>query len=383
MPQIRHRYVFPSTAARDAFVYSAAIDLNQWVEVLGSPPVTYQIAAVTPAGVATFAQLGGGGAPAAHAASHENGGSDEINVAGLSGLLADGQTPLAHAASHKSGGSDAIKLDALAAPTDVATLNASTSAHGLMPKASGSTTTFYRSDGTQATPGGVSGVPMWFPAAPPVSPSAQDDEFDSGSSVLNVKWSKWDVPGILTATNDTTKNMGKLVSTSNGTVRMTGIYQAVPGSEFAVYARIAFNYDGASGQGAIAALMIAGDLAGAPSTAGFHTIELDRVANSVFVRARTWTSYTTATTRATYSQMDACYFRIRANGTTVAMDFSVDGVGWTQIDTRTAAFTPANIGIALYNGDSGVSLTAYVDFFRVFAGAGSSAIGATEIGRYL
>jgi len=40
-----------------------------------------------------------------------------------------------HAARHKSGGADAIKLDELAAPTDVTTLNATTSAHGLLPKA--------------------------------------------------------------------------------------------------------------------------------------------------------------------------------------------------------------------------------------------------------
>ena len=32
-----------------------------------------------------------------HSARHENGGTDEISVLGLSGLLADGQTPLAHA----------------------------------------------------------------------------------------------------------------------------------------------------------------------------------------------------------------------------------------------------------------------------------------------
>lgn len=39
---------------------------------------------------------GGGGAPDPHAESHENGGTDEISVEGLSGLLADAQTPLAH-----------------------------------------------------------------------------------------------------------------------------------------------------------------------------------------------------------------------------------------------------------------------------------------------
>ena len=117
--------------------------------------------------------------PAAHKTSHQDGGSDEVSVAGLSGLLADAQTPLshthvagdvtgtavltadarlsdartplAHATSHKSAGSDAVKLDELAAPTDVTTLNATISAHGLMPKGTGSTATFYRSDMTQAS----------------------------------------------------------------------------------------------------------------------------------------------------------------------------------------------------------------------------------------
>ena len=39
----------------------------------------------------TWVQVGGGSAPGAHAATHENGGSDEISVAGLSGTLADAQ----------------------------------------------------------------------------------------------------------------------------------------------------------------------------------------------------------------------------------------------------------------------------------------------------
>jgi len=48
--------------------------------------------------------------------------------------LSDARTPTAHATSHKSGGSDPIKLDELAAPTDVTTLDVSTSLHGLIPK---------------------------------------------------------------------------------------------------------------------------------------------------------------------------------------------------------------------------------------------------------
>lgn len=46
--------------------------------------------------IAALSVGGGGGAPSAHATTHQNGGTDEINVAGLSGVLADPQTPAAH-----------------------------------------------------------------------------------------------------------------------------------------------------------------------------------------------------------------------------------------------------------------------------------------------
>lgn len=57
--------------------------------------------------------LADGQTPVPHAASHENGGADEISVAGLSGLLADAQTPTAHAASHENGGADEISVAGL------------------------------------------------------------------------------------------------------------------------------------------------------------------------------------------------------------------------------------------------------------------------------
>ena len=71
------------------------------------------------------------------------GGAASLNVGTTAGTVAagndsrftDARTPTTHATSHKSGGTDAIKLDELAAPTDVTTLNASTTAHGLAPKA--------------------------------------------------------------------------------------------------------------------------------------------------------------------------------------------------------------------------------------------------------
>lgn len=48
-----------------------------------------------------------------HSARHENGGADEISVAGLAGLLADAQTPTAHATSHQDAGTDEIDITGL------------------------------------------------------------------------------------------------------------------------------------------------------------------------------------------------------------------------------------------------------------------------------
>lgn len=69
-----------------------------------------------------------------------------------------GDPPAAHATSHQSGGSDAIKLDDLAAPDDNTDLDASTAKHGLMKRFPGGTTNFLRADGTfAAPPGGAAG----------------------------------------------------------------------------------------------------------------------------------------------------------------------------------------------------------------------------------
>jgi hypothetical protein len=66
---------------------------------------------------------------------------------------------LVHATRHKSGGADAIALDTLAVPTDITTLNASTSAHGLLQKLPGGTANFLRADGAfAAPPGGGAGA---------------------------------------------------------------------------------------------------------------------------------------------------------------------------------------------------------------------------------
>jgi len=79
-----------------------------------------------------------------------------------------------HATQHKSGGADAIKIDELAAPTDNTTLDATTSAHGLMPKFPG---TKQRLLGDKSWATGTFGISFMF---------------GDGSSVLSgeAKWAR-------------------------------------------------------------------------------------------------------------------------------------------------------------------------------------------------
>ena len=116
--------------------------------------------------------------PVSHASSHNAGGGDALAIDAVAGTgslrtlgtaataacagndsrLSDSRTPTAHATSHKSGGGDAVKLDELAAPTDVTTLDATTGAHGLLPKLGGGSTNYLRADGTWAAPPGSGGA---------------------------------------------------------------------------------------------------------------------------------------------------------------------------------------------------------------------------------
>jgi len=71
------------------------------------------------------------------------------------GVLIDDLPVGIHGSTHVSGGSDAIKLDDLSAPDDNTDLDATTSAHGLLPKLSGSSTDFLDGNGAFNTPSGA------------------------------------------------------------------------------------------------------------------------------------------------------------------------------------------------------------------------------------
>jgi hypothetical protein len=96
----------------------------------------------------TWANLKAAMSIAAHKISHENNGSDEINVAGLSGVLADAQTPAAHNQAASTINSGVFDPTRLPAPTLYA--------QGAMPAFDGVATHFYNGTGGLSIPAGGS-----------------------------------------------------------------------------------------------------------------------------------------------------------------------------------------------------------------------------------
>jgi hypothetical protein len=85
--------------------------------------------------------------PHTHTARH--GGTISHND--LSNVTANQHHAQDHNTRHQSGGADSIKLDDLASPDDNADLNASTTAHGLLPKLSGNANEVLTGAGTFVT----------------------------------------------------------------------------------------------------------------------------------------------------------------------------------------------------------------------------------------
>lgn len=121
---IPYQWEYANASARTGATGFVLSDIGKFSRQLDDNSV-WMLIAVTP----TWVALSGAVAP--HASSHENGGGDEISVAGLSGELADAQTPKTHASSHHSGGGDALAHQSI--------VGAGTNAHSAIDTHLGST----------------------------------------------------------------------------------------------------------------------------------------------------------------------------------------------------------------------------------------------------
>ena len=222
---------------------------------------------------------------------------------------------------------------------------------------------------------------QWSPLAPPAAPSAQDDEFTTGA--LDAKWGTWD-PGTVISSKSCVDDHLVIESAGNGGVRWAGIYQAVPGTEYAFYTRL--SVDCLANEIVEAALFVAQDIVGSPTTADFLNGEIYSAAlPAIGWLSRRWDAYNGSASGATSSvgyPIAGVYLRGRVNGSTVSFDYSMDGVSWYVLNPSVAfGSNPAYYGIAIMTQTNAITGRIRADFFRSFAGAGKSGRTATSLGR--
>lgn len=365
---------FADAAARDAHEY-AATDVGKIVQTGTGSGRRYWMVYNVEGGLASVREVAPGTIAFGSPVALSIGGSNSDGVA------------VTAARSDHTHALPAPKLDDLAAPDDNTDLNASTLKHGLMAKLTGSTTDFWRADGTFAVPPGTTPA-KWNPDLPPTSPHACDDEMLGGA--VDAKWGTWDPGSVVSAWSmDTTRKMLQAQSTTSAGQRVAGRYQAIPHSEFTIYTKPSLltdiDYATDTNQWVSAGLLVAGNIAGSPTTAPFFTAGLQYVTSSglQFGQSWAWSNYTTLGTNVERAGQ-FIYYRLRVNGIACFAECSCDGQSWLLIRSGNLGFTPAYLGLQLthYNNTVGINVQPRWQFFRCFSGAGSSAYNATSIGRY-
>jgi len=207
----------------------------------------------------------------------------------------------------------------------------------------------------------------WDPDAAPASPSALDDQFNTGA--LDGKWTEYDPD------NKSTWTVGdggaKATILTTATLTWNGIYQTLPAGDFSVWAKVA-----SYGMDVVDYTLIGINLWENPAGDNKHFCWVyvrDNTANFVGrLAAQEWTNRSTiGTVKISVfnpGNFDSVYLRLRRTGTNYYCDFSKNGAGWRSgnlNDTAiTLSFTPTKIGIGVCNYNTTVSTVQMCQFYR-------------------
>lgn len=355
--------------------------------------------------------------PAPHAASHESGGSDELNLAQsqVTGLVSDlaskadaGDLPTAHASTHADGGSDEITIS-------LAQVSASGAASGDVPKWSGSawvpgaegggggsgipaaivdakgdlivataadTVSRFAVSGTNGRvltedSGEASGIKWGTNAAAsrlwtPGSGVTTADEFDGPS--LAGAWTRVDKSGG-TGRATWTQAAGCLslltdgTSTTDSGAELHGLVQSYALS-VGEYIETHITWAGKDGNYPIAGLVIADGATFNAGTQVFGGMFRSSAGGADIMEISPWTNWSTRG-----SFIDAAgpgtrvgpYLRLKRTATNdYALYTSPDGVSWALLNTRTGvSFTPAYVGFACSLWGAAVQFAWSFAYFRI------------------
>lgn len=283
-------------------------------------------------GLAALFEFGSGGAPSAHATSHEDGGSDEIDITTLGGYSGDADDVL----------------------------------HG---------------DGS-FSPASAS-VGFWDARGVPAGLHSSSDEFTSNSLASWTLYEHTSYP--LTTTINTTQRRMEFSATGNGVLKVAGRYKAVPSNEFTVMAQLGFDTAPANGttQNPILGLGVLED--GASSAGNWMGAMKHLTTNGApqydwqlaLHESPAHNSLGSAFTVSAYDWVTAWWCRLRVlinpgtPRTDVWYDYSTDGLHWVHVFTRDDAYAAQHVGPLFATTPNGTLQKAYVSHYRVFDGVSS------------
>lgn len=216
-----------------------------------------------------------------------------------------------------------------------------------------------------SSPTGASGTfSTWLPDAPPVSPSAFDDEFSD--SVLAGTWTEYDIDGVIAVSEDAWGL--SILRDATDDFHPFGIYKAGMTGSFAAYTKLSLTSWG--GNTAMAGLLFGQDLAGAPTTSDLIFYGLEMSPEDHRLVAYGYPDYVSGTsTLVSYRhvmEMPEIYLRVRWVAGTYYFGYSSRGLGWFEVGSHTGTTAPLHVGLAVYNRneDSSDQARGVFSFFR-------------------
>ena len=241
-------------------------------------------------------------------------------------------------------------------------------------------------------------APNWDPSAPPATPNALDDEFNSGTLT---GWNDYDFGNVGVNTVDSTINKMTITQTKSALgEEVTGLYRdapSIPASDYGytVWTRASLSTQDLSDYPAFS-LSLGVDMS-LPGTTGstasppivdvpggeFYQLSLMRASQAWLIIAQRmdgWNLYGANIGTAEVVQSTHVYLRLRVRythaTTTTSMffDYSSDGVGWKSLNAGASEdYTSGelkSIGCTVNDssGIAGVETVGLFDFFRVYDG---------------
>jgi hypothetical protein len=216
--------------------------------------------------------------------------------------------------------------------------------------------------------GGATPVPVkytWSSDAPPVTATAQDDEFNDGS--INVKWTEIDHDSVLTASEETTFPHMRLTAITRAGRNVCGLAQSIPAGDFTIVSKV---HMASSANYAYIGLAMWESLV---ADSDIYTTTIKQEASASYFTVAYLTNRNTQSTTPhnvggnTYGA-PIRYIRIRRNSTNYYHGYSIDGIHWYEPSAAlNPSFTPTYFGIMVDNYGTGADLVGRFDFFRYIA----------------